>query len=171
MNVKLPNNLKSPTVVIIGGGTMKGEDKINKSYEKRMDNLERNFNQRYKDKIAGSNPAKEIQVLQKSFLKKLDKFVSVNRQMLDKQNTQLISALKTTLGKRVEDTKGNGDSKELQMFIKKISSLEEAIKKISIKPGTVNHNYSGLNKSFDSFFKRMETIVNKVRPRLTPSPS
>ncbi len=173
MNISVPKGIKSPTVSIVIGGTMTGDEKSNKMHEKRMDMLEKKLDQQYKNKSEGKNYTKEIESIQKSFVNRLDKFMNQSRQVMSSQNSKLLEALKKTVNQKVqvikEQRNGNG---ELKAFIKKIDSLEDAIRKISLKTKTVNVNRSiNLDSSFEKMFARMEKAIRESRPRLSPSPS
>jgi hypothetical protein len=175
MDIKIPAGIKSPTVVIIGGGTMTGDEKTNKNQEKRMDLLEKKLDQQYKNSTEGKGYAKDIGLIQRPFLKKLDKFVNQSRQSMTSHNDRLIEALKKTINQKVKvikETSGKSDNTEIKSFMDKIDSLEEAIRKISMKSKTVNVNRQvSLDDSFDKFFARIEKAIKDARPRLSPSPS
>lgn len=175
MNIKVPNNIKSPTVIIVGGGTMTGDEKSNNIHEKRMDMLEKKLDQQYKNKSEGRNYARDIESIQKSFVNRLDKFMNQSRQSISSQNSKLLEALKKTVNQKVkviklESVGSNND--EIKTFIKKIDSLEDAIRKISLKTKTVNVTKNmSLDSSFEKLFARMEKVIRESRPRLSPSPS
>jgi len=175
MNVDIPKGMKSPTVIIVGGGTMSGDEKFNKIHEKRMDMLERKLDQQYKNKIDGRSYVKEIDSIQKSFVNRLDKFMNQSRQNISSQNSKLLEALKNTVNKKVQviKQKSNGsDNAEIKTFVKKIDSLEDAIRKISLKTRTVNVTKNvNLDSSFEKLFARMEKAIRESKPRLSPSPS
>lgn len=169
----MPKGMKSPTVIIVGGGTMSGDEKSNKMHEKRMDMLEKKLDQQYKNKSEGRDYSKDIESIQKSFVNRLDKFMNQNRKAILSQNSKLLNALKNTVSREVkiiqETPSGNG---ELKTFVKKISSLEDAIRKISLKTKTVNVTKSiNLDNSFEKLFAKMEKVIKESRPRLSPSPS
>jgi dsDNA-specific endonuclease/ATPase MutS2 len=173
MNIAMPKGIKSPTVSIVIGGTMTGNEKSNKIHEKRMDMLERKLDQQYKNKSEGRNYTKDIESIQRSFVSSLNKFVNTTKQSMSSQNEKLLNALKNTVSKEVkiiqETPKGNG---ELKTFIKKISSLEDTIRKISLKSKTVNVTKQvNLDSSFEKLFARMEKAIKEAKPRLSPSPS
>jgi hypothetical protein len=173
MNIPMPKGMKSPTVIIVGGGTMSGDEKSNKMHEKRMDMLEKKLDQQYKNKSEGRDYSKDIESIQKSFVNRLDKFMNQNRKAILSQNSKLLNALKNTVSREVkiiqETPSGNG---ELKTFVKKISSLEDAIRKISLKTKTVNVTKSiNLDNSFEKLFAKMEKVIKESRPRLSPSPS
>lgn len=176
MNVKIPNGVKSPTVIIVSGGTMSGDEKSNKMHEKRMDMLEKKLDQQYKKTTNGYDPkvyVKSLDQLQKSFTRKFDKLISQSQSNLSSQNNKLLEALKKTVNQKVKVIKEEAnDNGELKTFIKKIDSLEDAIRKISLKTKTVNVNRSvNLDSSFEKMFAKMEKAIREARPRLSPSPS
>ncbi len=178
MNIKVPNGMKSPTVIIVGGGTMTGNEKSNKNHEKRMDLLEKKLDQQYKHTTSGNNSrdyAKDIESIQKSFISRLDRFITQSKQSITSQNNKLLEALKKTVNQKVKvikETSGNSDNTEIKTFLKKIDSLEDAIRKISMKSKTVNVNRKvSLDDSFDKFFVKIEKAIRESRPRMFPSPS
>ncbi len=173
MNISVPKGIKSPTVSITIGGTMTGNESSNKMHEKRMDMLEKKLDQQYKNKSEGRNYTKDIESIQKSFVNRLDKFMNQSRQVISSQNNKLLEALKKTVNQKVQVIKEEAsDNSELKTFVKKISSLEDAIRKISLKTKTVNVNRSvNLDSSFEKMFARMEKAIRDARPRLSPSPS
>ena len=175
MNIKVPNG-KSSTVVIVGGGTMSGDEKSNKMQEKRLDLLERKLDQQYKKTTNGYDPkdyVKSLDQIQKSFVRKLDGFVSQSRQNLSSQNNKLLEALKRTVSQKVKTIKVEANNNgELKTFVKKIDSLEDAIRKISLKTKNVTINKKvNLDSSFEKMFAKMEKAIRESKPRLSPSPS
>jgi len=176
MNIKVPTGIKSPTVVIIGGGTMTGDEKSNKLQEKRMDLLEKRLDQQYKKTTSGNNGkdyAKDIESIQKSFINRLDRFITQSKQSISSQNSKLLEALKKTVNQKVKiikESSNGSDNSEIKTFIKKIDSLEDAIRKISLKTVNVNRSVK-LDDSFQKWFERMEKAIKDARPRMYPSPS
>ena len=173
MDIQIPKGMKSPTVVIVGQGTMTGDDKMNKMHEKRMDMLERKLDQQYKTVTDGKSITKEIEALQSSFMKKLNRFMDSNKTQISQQNNKLAEALKRVVENKVKVIKSEDAPKsEIKSFISKIDSLEDAIRGITLKArNNTSPNNGRLNKSFESFFARMEKLIKEVKPRLTPSPS
>lgn len=171
MDIKIPKGMKSPTVVIVGQGTMTGDEKSNKNYEKRMDLLEKKLNESYKRKIDNKDYTKEFASLQKSFIGKLDKFMTVNKQAMSKQNDKLVEALKKTVNQKISIIKETDDDDDKKEFIKKISSLESAIRKISLKTNNVKAPTVKLDGAFEKLFSRMENLIKSSKPRMYPSPS
>ena len=141
---------------------------------KRMDMLERRVDQQYKNRIEGKNTIREIEILQSSFMKKLNRFMESNKDKIDSQNNRLADALKKVVNNRVKTiTIDKTPKSEIKSFLSKIDSLEEAIRGITLKTknNTSHTNNGRLNKSFESFFARMEKLIKEVRPRMYPSPS
>ena len=172
MDIKIPKGMKSPTVVIVGQGTMTGDEKSNKQYEKRMDLLERKLSESYKKKIDNRDYTKEFASLQKSFIGKLDKFMTVNKQVMSRQNDKLVEALKKTVNQKISVIKETSDDDDdKKEFIKKISSLESAIRKISLKTNNVKAPTVKLDGAFEKLFARMENLIKSSKPRMYPSPS
>ncbi len=175
MDIKVPKGMKSPTVVIVSGGTMTGDEKSNHNHEKRMDMLEKKLDQQYKKTTnSGYDPkeyVKSIDQLQKSFSKKLERVITQNKYAMSSQNSKLLDALKKTVSK-VKVIKEESDGSELKTFIKKIDSLEDAIRKISLKNKNLKVSTKvNLDSSFDKLFERMEKAIKSARPRMSPSPS
>lgn len=171
MDIKVPSGMKSPMVVIVGGGTMVGDEKSNKMHEKRMDLLEKKLNQQYKNKTEGKSDTRELETILKSFIKKQEKLISQNRQVLSSQNSKLLDALKN-IKQEVRVIKEPSDNGEIKSFIKKLDNLEDAIRKIPLKTRTISVNRSvKLDDSFQKMFERLETTIKNSRPRLQPSPS
>ena len=142
----------------------------------RMDMLEKRLDQQYKNRIEGKNIIKEIETLQSSFMKKLNRFMESNKDKIDSQNSKLADALKRVVNNRVKTiTIDKTPKSEIKSFLSKIDSLEEAIRGITLKAkNNTSHRSSNngrLNKSFEGFFARMEKLIKDVRPRMFPSPS
>jgi hypothetical protein len=171
MNIKVPAGSKSPTVVIIGGGTMSGDEKANKLHEKRMDLLEKKINQRYKT-VSDGISSNEIKSIQKTFISRLDKMINLNNQNISKQNDKLISAIKDTISKKVASIKASSDNGDMEKFLSKIDSLEDAIRKISLKERVVNVTKKvSIDSSFEKLFAKLQKAIQDVKPRMYPSPS
>lgn len=174
MNIPVPKGMKSPTVIIVGQGTMEGSDKKNTAHEKRMDNLEKKFDQQYKMAINKESYVKEIDKLHKSFMGKFEKVIDSNKSVISKLNTDLAKSLKRQIDVKVSQIdKGDSNKSELKTFMSKISDLETAISKIgkNNKEVKVSYNTNKLDSSFDKLYEKMEQLVKSARPRMYPSPS
>ena len=166
MNIKVPKTMKSPTVIIVGGGTM--DEKNNDFHSKRMDNLERKLDQQYKAFLDKSEYVKIIERIQNSFLSRLDKMIDVNK------NDKRFSDLRNEFNVRVKElsNKDNGDA-ILKSFASKLGSIEKSIRSIPAPTRTVINRTSNvdLTKSFETVIQRMENAIRSARPRMIPSPS
>ena len=129
------------------------DEKKNGITLKRMDLLEKKLDQQYKNRIEGRDITKEFSVLQTSFMNKLGRFMDSNREQIAKQNNKLTEALKKITNTKTTVIKTErAPNAEIKSFISKISSLEEAIRSITLKAkkNTPHNNNDGrLNKSFE----------------------
>ena len=83
MNIKVPNSIKSPTVIIVGGRSSDEHEKMKSDMHlKRMDNLEHKLDQQYKAFTDKKDYIRLIERLHKSFMDKYDKFISTHRDMM-----------------------------------------------------------------------------------------
>jgi len=173
MNISVPKGIKSPTVIVIGGGTMSGDEKSNYKHEKRMDMLEKKLDQQYKNRTQGIDPkvyTRNIEQLQRSFMKKFDGFISESKQNITVQNNKLLEALRKKMNQKVQVIKESSNGEELKTFVKKIDSLEEAIKKVSLKTKIITPK-ANLDGAFEKLFAKMERLIKEAKPRVYPSPS
>lgn len=172
MDIKVPAGKSTISIVI--GGTMTGDEKANKMNEKRMDLLEKKLDQQYKRNTSGIDPqgfVKKLDQIQSSFAKKLKEFVVQSKQTSTNQE-KLLEAFKKSISKKVQVIKQESSGNdELKTFIKKISSLEEAIKKISVKPQVTVNRSVNLGGAFEKMFVRFEKLIKEAKPRVYPSPS
>lgn len=93
MNVKIPKGMNSPTVIVIGGGTM--NPARNDQVSKRMDNLERKIDKWYKNSYnkKGSAPQQDISPILKSFNSKIGSLEKTIKKMNGKEdNTEIMKA-------------------------------------------------------------------------------
>ena len=165
MNIKVPKTMKSPTVIIVGHGTM--DEKKNDYHAKRMDNLERKLDQQYKAFLDKSEYVKIIERIQNSFLSRLDKMIDVNR------NDKRFSDLRNEFNLRVKELNNKDNSDViLKSFASKLGSIEKSIRSIPVPTRTVINrtNSVDLTKSFETVIQRMENAIKASRPRMIPSP-
>ena len=165
MNVKIPNNMKSPTVIIVGHGTP--DEKKNDFHAKRMDNLERKLDQQYKAFMDKSEYVKIIERIQNSFLSRLDKMIDANRD--DKK----LTTLRQEFNLKIKELGNNDNDVILKSFADKLGSLERSIRSIPVPTTTVINRTSNMNltKSFETVIQRLEKAISKSGPRMLPSPS
>lgn len=170
MNIKVPNNIKSPTVIIVGGG--QPDEKKNDMHAKQMCMLEKKLDGQYKAFMDNKNYTKLIETLHKSFMHKFDKMMDSNRTLMKEAHAQRLGALKTQVIKQVKTLPNNGNEKMMKSFLSQLTSLEKAINKISDKEPTVKVVRSGnINKSFETLITRLEKAIRESRPRVFPTPS
>lgn len=165
--------MNSPTVVIVGQGTMKPEH--NAMHEKRMDNLERKLDQQYQNFYKkNSKPNTDYSVLLKTFSSKvgsLEKAIKkLGKKDDDNGNDDLISAFEKIISRLAKNNKEITQSPvNYNKFMARISSLESAIRELPTQ--RVSINTSGLTNSFNRLFERLEKTIMKARPPLIPRPS
>jgi len=170
MNVKIPNSMKSPTVIVIGQGTM--DEKKNSIHEKRMDNLERKLDQQYKSVVNNSGFEKKLDQLQKSFENGMNKVVSANKKLINNDQSKRIESLKRELEAKINSVRKLDSGKEnLKPLVRKLDSLETALSKIPSKIQVSQPKSQNLNASFEKMISRLESAIDKVKPRMYPSPS
>lgn len=171
----MPKNTKSPTVIIVGQQEI--SDKQNNFHAKHLDLLERKLDRQYDAFIRKSDNVKVIDNLQKSFASILEKFMKKHTSMLSDVQSQMLENLSNEFSDKLKELNKDDDTL-LKSFMSKLGRLEGSINKLSdIKPQTIimnksrtiSHDY--LSKSFDSFYEKMQRLVEKSRPRLIPSPS
>lgn len=169
MNVKIPNSMKSPTVIIVGQGTM--DEKKNDLHSKRMDNLERKLDQQYERFYSKKPKEQDLTPIIKSFSSKIEsleksiKKIPVNNK---NDNSALIKSFEKIVN-RMENQKPSNNSVDYKALTGQLGSLENAIKGLKTQKVSVNTN--GLSKSFNGLYERLEKAIRESRPRLTPSPS
>jgi len=181
MNINIPKNIKSPTVIILGKEEV--DDKRNAYHEKRLDLLESKLDNQYKAFInktdnskANSNAnAKAIEMLQRSFSDTLNKFMMMNKAMMTSMHKSKMEGLRKEFEVRIKEIEKSGDKDEiLKSFVAKLGKLEGSISRINRQPivptsRPISHNY--MAKSFESFYGRLEKAIKDARPRMIPSPS
>jgi hypothetical protein len=171
MNIPIPKNMKSPTVIIVGQET---DEKHNQIAMRRMDNLERKLDQQYKAFIDKSDYSKVLEKMQSSFMSNFNKMLDMNKSMITQRNKERIDILRDEFTRKIKSIEEKDNNEELKLFTSKLNSLENAIKNITLKPTVVKVPSSNNKVLFDSFngiFKRMEELIRSSRPRLIPSPS
>ena len=161
MRIKTKSN--SPTVIVIEQSTM--DASRNDRTAKRMDALESKLDSQYKAFMNKTDYAKQISQMQKSFVSKLDKIVSANKDLLSKSNIQKAQDLKPKFTVNVKVPKQNDAI--LKSFATKLLALDKSIKNMRVKAPSNGK----MNKSFETILKRMEELIRTARPRMMPSPS
>lgn len=171
MNIKVPKGMNSPTVVIVGQGTMKPEK--NDMTIRRMDNLERKLDQQYQNFYKkNSKPNTDYSALLKTFSSKVGSLEKAIKKLGDKDNSNddLISAFEKIISRLAKNNKEITQSPvNYNKFMARISSLENVIRELPTQ--RVSINTSGLTNSFNKLFERLEKTIMKARPRVFPSPS
>ena len=173
MNIKVPKNIESPTVIILG--REKIDDKKNALSEKRMDLLEKKLDQQYKAFINKTDNTKQIDNLQKSFMAILDRFMQMNKSMMTSIHQDKMDSLRREFDRKLKELEKNDEKDEiLKSFVSKLGKFESSINKIS-RPVVVNTKTAVskdyLSKSFDTFYSNMQKLIQEMRPRMIPSPS
>jgi len=170
MEVKIPKGMNSPTVIVVGQGTMKPEHNV--MHEKRMDNLERKLDQQYQSFYKkNSKPSQDYSVLLKTFSSKVGSLEKAIKRLGEKDdNSGLISAFEKIVSRLEKNNKQITQSPiNYNKFMARISSLESVIRELPTQ--RVSINTSGLTNSFNKLFERLEKTIMKARPRVFPSPS
>lgn len=172
MNIKVPANIKSPTVIIVG--QQQPDDKKNDITLKRMDNLERKLDQQYKSFIDKTDYLKVIGQMQSSFMSNFNKMLAMNKSMMTQTQNQRIDILREEFKRKIKSLSEDKDDEEnLKFFTSKLNSLENAIRNITLKPTVVRvpNNNKVLFNSFNGILQKLENLIRESRPRLIPSPS
>lgn len=169
MNIKVPNGIKSPTIIIVGRGT--ADEKKNDFHSKRMDNLEKKLDQQYKAFSNNTGFERKFDQLSKSFGSRIDKLISSNKSLMSSTQEKRITELQRTLDAKIRSLKKEDNSEILDSFVKKFEDIERIIKKLPSKQMVkVVNSGSGLNGSFEKMITRLETAIRKSGPRMIPSP-
>jgi len=168
MNIKVPSNLKSPTVIIVGQqDTPEKNDKVSK----QMDLLEKKLDQQYKTFLDGKDYIQLIENLHKSFMQRLDKIVSSNKNLISEINSKKVSDLRNELNVRIDDLKKESSNDNLlKSFAVKLSSLEKTIKAIperTVETRVVNRGIS-INTAMEKMLQRLEIAIKSARPKMIP---
>lgn len=170
MKINVPNNMKSPTVIVIG--SPEHQEQKNDWTARRMDILEKKLDQQYKAFIDKPDYPGVIEKLQSSFNSNLNKMMMMNKMMMTKAHKDRVCALRGEFAGKIKKLEEDKDNE--REFTSKLSSLENAIKSISLKPQLVRVN-NGSNKtlfnSFNAILQKLENAIYASRPRLIPSPS
>jgi len=172
MNIKVPNGIKSPTVIIVGG--QEPNEKHNQMTLSRMDNLERKLDQQYKSFIDKTDYIKVIENMQSSFMSNFNKMLAMNKSMMTHSQKEKIDLLRDEFARKIKNLEKDDGQEEIKLFTSKLSSLENSIKNITLKPQIVrvsNNNNKVLFNAFDGILQRLESLIRQSRPRLSPSPS
>ena len=171
MNIAVPKNIKSPTVIIVGGS--QPDEKMNEMHSKQMSMLERKLDDQYKAFMDNKDYIKLIETLHKSFMSKLDKIISVNKSLMNDTQNKRIDDLKVEINNRIKGLSNNGTDKMIKSFSTQLLSLENTIKSIPTNKPIVKvvRNNGGLDKSFLEAIGRLEKTIWASRPRVFPSPS
>ena len=174
MNVKIPKNITSPTVIIVGQGTMDANK--NDLYARRMDNLEKKLDRQYESfyKKQERKNNTDYSVLLKSFSNKIGSLEKSIKKLAedddDNNNDELLSTFKKLVGKIEKNKKSvTNSSPNYRLFINRIGKLEEAIKDLPTQKVSINTN--SLTRSYNKLFERLERVIKESRPRMIPSPS
>jgi len=166
MNINVPKNLKSPTVIVIGQPAervQKRPDNLD-MLEKKMDMQFKAISTRLMQK---PKPEPDHYRLYKMLLDKLEKISSENREYLSKVDKDRVAELRKNYALMYK----LGNQKPIE---NKINSLEEAIKNFKPIVKVVNNSANGNSKMVDSFNSALEKIqraIEKSRPRLIPDAS
>ena len=173
MKNPVPKGMKSPTVIIVGG--QEPDEKHNNMAMARMDNLERKLDQQYKSFIDKTDYIKVIESMQSSFMSNFNKMLSMNKSIISQANQDKFDFLREEFKRKIKSIEEDKNSEDdIKKFTSKLTSLENAIKNITLKPQIVkvsNGNNKQLLNSFENIFQRMENLIRQSKPRLTPSPS
>ncbi len=175
MHIKIPNSMKSPTVVIVGQQSQESNDNV---FLRRMDILERKIDQKNRAPKT-KDPNIFIERLHKSFMGRLDKFFAMHKAILEKTNDRRLRSLRSELTTRVREvSKSNNSTQQVRRLTIQLNALELAIKKISspriIKQNTVRivqaprERDQSLDLLSLTILKSMERKMNR---QLIPSPS
>jgi len=174
MNIKVPKNITSPTVIVIGQGTMDASK--NDLYARRMDNLERKLDRQYESfyKKQERKNNTDYSALLKTFSSKIGSLEKSIKKLAedddDDSNEELLSSFKKLVGRIEKNKKSvNNSSPNYRLFMNRIGKLEEAIRDLPTQ--RVSINTSGLSKSFNNLYERLEKAIKDSRPRMIPSPS
>lgn len=173
MNVAIPKGMKSPTVIIVGN--KEPDEKHNRMAMSRMDNLEKKLDSQYKAFIDRADYVKVIESMQDSFMSNFNKMMAMNKSMMSQAHKEKFDILREEFKRKIKSIEEKEDkSEDLKQFSSKITSLENAIKSITLKPQVVrvpSGNNKQLLNSFENIMQRMERTIRESRPRLMPSPS
>lgn len=149
------------------------DDKKNEMMCRRMDMMQKSLDNQYKSFQNGKDYIKIIEHIQKSFMDKLEKIIlanNSNRGIYEKR----LENIRREFSNRINEFKSSDNSDELlKVFSQKLTSLESTIKNIPVQKTIVNkvvNSEINLEKSFESMFKRLETIIMKARPKMIPMP-
>ena len=172
--IKVPNNMKSPTVIIVG--QQEASEPKNDRTLRRMDNLERKLDQQYKSIINKTDYGKAIMGMQTSFMSNFNKMLAMNKSMMTQAQKEKIDVLRQEFTRKIKSLENNKDkdgNESIKLFTKKLNSLESAIKNITLKPTVVRvrNNNKSLFNAFDGILHRLEGLIRESRPRVFPSPS
>lgn len=169
MNIKVPKTMKSPTVIIVGGGTM--NEKNTDFHSKRMDNLERKMDQQYERFQKRAAPVQDFSPMIKSFTSKIGSLEKTIKKLADSNgdDSDLIKAFEKIVNRMEKQKKPISSPVDYKAFMSKLGGLEEAIRGIPTQKVSVNT--SGLSKSFNTLYERLEKAIRASRPRMIPSPS
>ena len=170
MNIKVPKTMRSPTVIIVGGGAV--DEKKNDFHAKRMDNLEKKLDQQYERFQKKTPPVQDFSPMIKSFTSKIGSLEKTIKKLADSNNgddnSDLIKAFEKIVN-RIEKNKPVSNPVDYKAFMSKLGTLEEAIRDLPTQ--RVSVNTSGLSKSFNTLYERLEKAIRAARPRMIPSPS
>ena len=168
MNIKVPKTMKSPTVIIVGGGTM--NEKNTDFHSKRMDNLERKLDQQYERFQKKTVPTPNFTPMIKSFTSKIGSLEKTIKKLSEgDDNSDLIKAFEKIVNRIEKQNKPAASPVDYKAFMSKLGTLEEAIRNLPTQ--RVSVNTSGLSKSFNTLYERLEKAIRASRPRMIPSPS
>jgi len=153
MNIKVPNSMKSPTVIIVGGRSSDEHEKMKSDMHlKRMDNLEHKLDQQYKAFTDKKDYIRLIERLHKSFMDKYDKFISTHRDMMTEKNENRFKNIHNDFTSQIKNlSKNNTNGEMLRVFSNRVGSLENTIKNMPTPEVKVVRTFSGnsaLQKSF-----------------------
>jgi hypothetical protein len=107
----------------------------------------------------------------KSFNSKIGSLEKTIKKLSDSNgdDSDLIEAFEKIVNRMEKRNKPAASPVDYKAFMSKLGTLEEAIRALPTQ--RVSVNTSGLSKSFDTLYQRLEKAINNSRPRMFPSPS
>lgn len=170
MNIKVPSDMKSPTVIIVGERSTDEHDKMKSDmHMKRMDNLERKLDQQYKVFTDKKDYIRLFERLHKSFMDKYDKFISVHRDMMNGMNENRFKDIHNKFTSQINNLlKHNSNDEMLRVFTRRIGSLENTIKNMPSPEVKVVRTSSGNSALQKSFLEALDKIHNRLGKIMIP---
>lgn len=111
--------------------------------------------------------------MQGSFINSFNKMLEMHK-TTNQEYRNKIDYLRDEFASKMKSLEKDDNSRGVETFVRKLQSLENAIRSITLRPQVVrvqNNNNENLVNSFNGILQRLESLIRESKPRMYPSPS